>query len=253
MIIAVAFNTFRETIRDRVLLNIFFFSLAMVLISIILSRWSIGQERKILIDFGLSVVSIFGLLVSIFIGIGLVHREIERRTIFTILSKPVRRSQFVVGKFLGMAATLCILIILMGSVLYGIVTLQGGAPRGIIIISYILIYWEMLIMVSVALTFSCVTTPMISAVMSIFLYTIGHLSSDIHLIGSGGHSPSMAIILKILYYILPNLERFNIAAEVVHGLPLAGGSVIVSMLYGTVYIAFLLLLSSTLLERREFQ
>ncbi len=248
-----AFNTFRETIRDRVLLNILFFSLAMVLLSIILSRWSMGQERKILIDFGLLILSVFGLLVAIFIGIGLVYREIERRTIFTILAKPIRRGQFIVGKFLGMAATILILIVLMGAVLYGVLALEGDTPPGSLLLAFILIYFEMLIMVSVSLVFSCATTPMISAVMAIFLYIIGHLSSDIHLLGPGGQSPVLSVALEVLYYILPNLERFNISAAVVHGLPIEAGSILLSMAYGITYVVFLLFLATRLLERREFQ
>ena len=221
--------------------------------SLILGQWSLGQERKILIDFGLTTLSLFGLLVSIFIGIGLVYKEIERRTIFTILAKSIKRRDFVLGKFFGMAGTVFVLIAVMGGVLYGLLAVRGGRPPYTLFIAFILTYFEMLVMVGIALTFSCITTPMISAIMSIMLYIIGHLSSDINLLGPGIDSPVLTLVLKLLYFILPNFERFNINAEVVHGLPMEWGAITLSVGYGVLYVTLLLALSVLFLERREFQ
>ena len=253
VITAVAFNTFREAIRDRVLLNIFFFSLVMVGLSIVMSKWSLGQEQKLMIDFGLTIISLFGLLVAVFIGIGLVYKEIDRRTIYIILSKPIKRSQFVIGKFLGLASTLLVLLVLMGGILCGFLLLFGGTVPGLLLVAIGLLYWEMLIMLGISLAFSCVTTPMISALMSIFLYIIGHLSADIRILGPGIDSAPASYIMTGLYYVLPNLERFNISAEVVHNLPISAGAIIMASIYGIIYSIALIVLATIILNKREFQ
>lgn len=253
VILVIAYNTFRETIRDRVLINIFFFALSMIGIVLIVSQWSLEQEYKILLDFGLSIISLFGLLVAIFIGIGLIYKEIDRRTIYIILAKPIKRSEFVIGKFFGMALTLLILIAVMGGIFYCILYVWNNNPPMILGVAYGLLYLESLTVMAIALLFSCLTTPMLGALMSIFLYIIGHLSNDIRLLGSGIKSELFAYLLKVLYYLLPNLQRFDISAEVVHELPLPSGTIILSGGYGLIYITFLIFLATIILNQRDFQ
>jgi ABC-type transport system involved in multi-copper enzyme maturation permease subunit len=253
IISSIAENTFRETIRDRVLYSILFFALGMIVLSFVVSRWSIGQEVKILKDFGLSVMSIFGLLISIFIGIGLVYKEIEKKTIYVIISKPIHRYQFILGKYFGLILTLLVNIIIMSIFLYFILYVFEREFDLLLLKGIFMIYFEMVFVLAFAILFSSFTTPILSAFLTMFIYIGGHFSADIKLLGPGIENKFFEIFLNILHYVLPNLEYFNIKTSIVHHLPVSTVSLIFSVLYGFLYISIILLLSVFIFQKRDLK
>ena len=250
---SIAENTFRETIRNKVLYNILFFALGMILLSLIVSEWSMGYEVKILKDFGLSIMSLFGLLIAVFIGVELVYKEIDKKTIYVIISKPIHRYQFILGKYLGLLLTLFLNIIIMSIVLYLILYIFKRDFDLMLLKGIFMIYIEMAFVIAFALFFSSFTTPMLSAILSIFVYVSGHFAADIKLLGPGIESKPFEVFLNVLHYILPNLENFNIKAQVVHHLPISMGFFIFSVIYGIFYISIILLLSIFIFQRRDFK
>ncbi len=250
---SIAENTFRETIRNKVLYNILFFALGMILLSLIVSEWSMGYEVKILKDFGLSIMSLFGLLIAVFIGVELVYKEIDKKTIYVIISKPIHRYQFILGKYLGLLLTLFLNIIIMSIVLYLILYIFKRDFDLMLLKGIFMIYIEMAFVIAFALFFSSFTTPMLSAILSIFVYVSGHFAADIKLLGPGIESKPFEIFLNVLHYILPNLENFNIKAQVVHHLPISMDFFIFSVIYGIFYISIILLLSIFIFQRRDFK
>ena len=250
---SIAENTFRETIRNKVLYNILFFALGMILLSLIVSEWSMGYEVKILKDFGLSIMSLFGLLIAVFIGVELVYKEIDKKTIYVIISKPIHRYQFILGKYLGLLLTLFLNIIIMSIVLYLILYIFKRDFDLMLLKGIFMIYIEMAFVIAFALFFSSFTTPMLSAILSIFVYVSGHFAADIKLLGPGIESKSFEIFLNVLHYILPNLENYNIKAQVVHHLPISMDFFIFSVIYGIFYISIILLLSIFIFQRRDFK
>src|SRR6266576_3989049 len=174
---AIARNAFREAVRDRVLYNLVLFVLMLTGAAIFIGELSGGQERKIIVDLGLSAMLLFGVFISIFVGVGLVYKEIERRTVYSIFSKPVGRGEFLVGKYLGLCLTLFINVIVMGAgVSLALIYVSRGWNPLVLSIwpAILLIYVELMLITSVALLFSSFSSPALSALLTFFVFIIGH-------------------------------------------------------------------------------
>jgi len=246
-------NTFKETIRDKILYNLLIFAIGLIIVSVIVSQWSLGQEVKILKDFGLSVMSFFGLLMAIFIGIGLVHKEIEKKTIYPILSKPLSRVNFLLGKYFGLLFTLFINFIIMVVVLYLTLYLFENSFDLLLLKGILLIYFEMCLIIAFSTLFSTFSTPTLSAVYSIMIYITGHLSKEALLITQSKENLSLNSIMQVVYYIIPNLENFNIKTEVVHHLNVSYEKIFLSIMYGILYSAVILFIGVLIFRKRDFK
>jgi ABC-type transport system involved in multi-copper enzyme maturation permease subunit len=252
-IIALAYNTFREAIRDKVLYSLLFFAVAMIGISLILDHLTVGEKTKIIKDFGLASITIFGVMIAIFVGIGLVYKEMERKTIYNILSKPIHRYQFLFGKFLGLVATLLVEVIVMSGILFLLLYFYEGRIDVFLFPAIGMIFLELMIVTAFALLFSSFSTPILSGLFTFSLYIIGHLTPDLLELGRRSQSQSLQWITEILYYILPNLEFFNIKGQAVHHVPLTEGYLSLAFLYGSFYILLILLLSIAVFQGRDFK
>jgi ABC-type transport system involved in multi-copper enzyme maturation permease subunit len=247
---AIALNTFREAIRDRILYLLLAFALVLIGVSRTLSLLTVGDEEKIIKDIGLSAISLFGVLTAVFVGVSLVFKEIERRTVYTLFANPIRRWHFVTGKFLGLLAVLTMNVALMSTALFGILLLRGEAPWALVP-AILLILVELAMITSFALLFSSITNPILAALMTFAVYVMGHLSWSLLLLrakitGAG------AAICDFAYWVMPNLERLNVKAEAVHDIPLQPGHVPFALLYGLAYAALVLALACFAFERKEF-
>ena len=248
---AIASNTFREAIRDRILYLLLVFALLFMGFSQILSLLTVGGEEKIIKDVGLACISLFGVLTSVFIGVALVSKEIERRTIYTIVSKPIHRYEFLLGKYFGLVLTLFVNTSVMTAWYYLILFLKGFAdPRLLLAIG--LIFMELLLITAFAILFSSFSTPILSTLFSLSLYLVGHLTWSLNLLqerlkGAGGRA-----ICRFLYFALPNLEIFNVKAEVVHQLPIPATLPLWALLYLVGYGGAVLSAACLILRRRDF-
>lgn len=249
----IALNTFREAIRDKILYNLLFFAIAIMFLSISISNLTLGERIKIVLDIGLASLSIFGLLIAIFVGIQLVYKEIQRRTIYVLLSKPVPRYQFILGKYLGLGMTIVINVAIMAVPLFMILVYTGYRFDPMILKGIVLILMELMLMTAVALFFSTFSTPTLSAMFTLGIYIIGHLSGDLKVFGAVSKVAGMKTLTSIIYYLVPNLENFNIKTEVAYRLPLQPGFVINSFAYGCFYITLLLLASAFVFRKRDFR
>jgi ABC-type transport system involved in multi-copper enzyme maturation permease subunit len=252
-IAVIALNTFKEAIRDKILYNFLIFAFFMMLASIFLGTLTIGEQIKIVKDVGLACISIFGVLISIFVGIGLVYKEIDKKTIYNIISKPISRFQFLLGKYLGLLLTVLINVITMIFALLVILYFISGTIAFTLLTAVFLIMVELMLIISIALLFSTFSTPTLSAIFTLAIYIIGHLTSDIKIFGSGTESIVTKGFTNFLYYALPNLENFNIKAEIVHGLSVSREFIIFSLCYGLIYIGLVLLLAGIIFSIRDFK
>jgi ABC-type transport system involved in multi-copper enzyme maturation permease subunit len=255
-IMTIAMGAFKESVRERVLYNLIVFALLMIGAAILMGSISVGVERIILVNLGLGAISVFGLLIAIFIGIDLVSKEIERRTIYNILSKPVTRAEFIVGKYAGLLVTLFVNTAIMTSGFYLALAIQ---KRGLefgdlsLLIAIYFILLQLAIVVGVAIFFSCISTPILSAVFTFCLFVIGNFSSDIRWFGQGSGSPFLEKATAVLYYILPNFGDFNIIDQVAHGVKIPGIFITANTCYALLYIAVLLSGAVMIFEEREFK
>ncbi len=249
----IAKNTFRETIRDRVMYNILFFAIFIIGISLIISSWSLNQQVKLVKDFGLAAMSIFGLLIAIFIGIRIIYQDTERRTIYMLVAKPIARWQIILGKYAGLLLTVLVNISVMSASLLLVDFLIESHIDWGLLLAVLLIFFEIMLVIAWALFFSVFTSPMLSAMLTVLIFIIGHLSPALKLFTQLHPENSSNGLLLFLYRILPNLENFNIKAAVVEHLTLPAATVPNAIFYGLAYTTILLIFSAEILERRNLK
>jgi ABC-type transport system involved in multi-copper enzyme maturation permease subunit len=252
----IAVHTFKEAARERVLYNLVVFALLMIGASVLMSHISVGIQRVVVVNLGLSSISVFGLLIAIFLGIGLVYKEIDRRTIYGILSKPVQRWEFILGKYAGLCLTILINTFIMTVGFYLALFYQTRSfhradlqPLGAVY--FILL--ELALVVGIAIFFSSISTPALSAVFTFCVYVIGHFLSEIRFLGQASKAVAVEKVTSVIYYLLPNFSDFDVIARTAHGHGISSTLLVTNTLYALLYIA--VLLSSTILifEQREFK
>lgn len=262
----VAVNVFKETVRDKILYNLVLFAVLLIAVSYLLGQLTAGQDMKIIKDLGLASISIFGLLIAVFIGIGLVWKEVERRSIYALLAKPIRRREFIVGKFAGLALTLLVNVSVMTLAFYAVLAvLDRIEPEAIrqswpapatdpaMLKAIALIFMQLLLVTAIALFFSTFSSPFLSATLTLGLWVIGHFNADLRNFEAVLDSPVAVAVAKTFYYVLPNFAAFDVKAQVVHGQAVPLGYVAVTSLYGSVYLALVLVGATAIFSRRDFK
>ena len=253
-ILAIAKNAFREALRDRILYNLILFVLLITASAIFLGELTAGQEARVIVNLGLSSTLIFGAFIAIFVGVSLVWKEIEKRTVYSIFSKPIGRGQFIVGKYLGLCATIFVNVAVMGAgVLLALLYVHGGKFIGPIWAAILLIFFELTILTAVAIMFSSFSTPALSALLTFFVFVIGHFSASLLDLANSMGSKTAVIFFTTIYYLLPNLSHFSLITETANGitapLEMIGGAV----LYAVVYDIILLTITVVIFSRRNFK
>jgi len=250
---AIAANTVRDAVRNRVLYILVFFSLAMIGTSVLLATLSYVERERILQDVGLAAIRFFGAAIAIFMGVGLIHREVERRTIYTILSKPVTRARFLLGKYLGLVATLWLQLAIMVAA-FVVVSLASGAPLGRgHAIALGLVAIELAVVVAFATLFSSFATPFLAACYSVGLYLVGHLTRDLRGLGAGSDSPSVQQMTLWIHRLFPDLSALNRGIEAVHGLAIPAHEAGWALVMGVAWCLGFLLVAVVVFERRDFR
>ncbi len=252
----VAINTFREAVRDRVLYNLIFFALMMIGAAILVGQISLGIERIVIINLGLSAISIFGIIMAIFIGVGLVYKEMEKRTLYSILSKPIRRWEFLVGKFGGLLLTLVVNTSLMTLGLAAALWFVGRKferPDATILVAVYFILLELALITALALFFSCFTSPMLSALYTLGIYVAGVFAPGILGISQFTPNPVLAAIARFVYYVLPNFHDFNVIAAAAHGEAVPLTLIWHNTLYAVLYVILLLISASAVFSGRNLK
>lgn len=252
-VIAIALMAFTEAVRDRVLYSLLAFALAMIGSSTVLVTLSVGGEEKIVKDLGLGAISLVGVLIAVFIGVGLVSREIDRRTIYPVMARPVHRAEFVLGKFCGLGLTLLVNVGIMAVGLLGLARLLGGRWSLDLLPAILLAFVELLLLTAAAILFSTFTTPTLSAIFTLSLFVIGRLSGDLQRFAEQFGGAGLRTLASGIAYTLPNLARFNIGEATVHGLPLGPGYVPLALLYGSTYLVLFLAAAMAIFARRDLK
>jgi ABC-type transport system involved in multi-copper enzyme maturation permease subunit len=261
-ILVIARNTFRENIRDKVLYNLILFALIMMLSALALGQLTLGYESKVIVDLGLSAISIFGTLIAIFIGISLVYKELERRTVYALLAKPVYRYEFILGKYFGLLLTLLVNVVLMAVFLGLTLMYQGGVEYHAylrLIPAVYLIFLSLALTTGLALVFSTFSTPALSAVFTLFLWFIGHFNTDLLEFGKLTKSVAVRRVTQVFYHALPNISNFtsldsrNVIQSAAHFEPISPGAVGWPTLYAVLYCSILLVAAVVIFNRRDFK
>jgi len=263
---SVAVAVFRESVRDRVFYNLLLFAVLLVCASILMGQLTAGQDVKIIKDLGLASTSLFGLFISIFIGINLVSKEVDRRSVYPLFAKPIRRAEFIVGKYAGLLLTLLVNMVVMAVALYAVLYfLSRGVPARVqsgwdapaldpaLLMAIALIYVDLALVTAIAVFFSTYSSPMLSAIFTLGIYIAGQFNTDLKRFDLIVASPAAAALGKACYYVLPDFSRFDVKLAVVHGIPVHGSYVLSATAYAAVYVAALLFGATVIFSRRDFK
>jgi ABC-type transport system involved in multi-copper enzyme maturation permease subunit len=252
----VALNTFREAVRDRVLYNLVFFALVMIAASILVGQVSIGIEEMVIVSLGLSAISVIGLLIAVFIGVALVSKEMDKRTLYALLAKPVRRWEFLLGKFGGLVLTLTVNTLAMAAGLFLALRLvkHSTAPlEGPVLVAVYFILLKLALVVALALLFSCFTTPLLSILYTAGLYIAGLFVTEMRNYQSETMSRALQSLLRWLSYLLPNFENFDVMAAAAHGRTIPGVLIAQNTAYAALYCAIVLAAAAAIFTRRNLK
>jgi hypothetical protein len=251
--IAIARNTLREVARERLVLVLALFGLALVVGSQALSPLALGEGRRVVIDFGLAGASMLATVLTVFLGSTLLHKELERKTVYSILAKPIRREEFLIGKFIGLWFTTTVLLAGMAAIILAVVTLAYRDTPWHILGAVLLTLIELGIVTSVVVLFSSFTTPALTALFAIAATVAGHFAEDLRYFASQGAPAAVQVLTQGAYWMLPHLDVFNARGLVVHGLSVGPERLAFGFAYGLLYVFGIMVLACSIFRRREFR
>ena len=262
----IARNVFRESVRDKVLYNLVAFAILLMAASYLIGQITAGQDVKIIKDLGLAATSVFGLFIAVFIGIGLVSKEVEKRSIYSLLAKPIQRWQLVVGKYLGLLLTLAVNISVMAVALYVVLAYMAWmagpdqakawerpALDPQLLKALLLTFGELSLVTAIALFFSTFSTPILSAAFTFGFFLAGRFSTDLANFNQVTDSAAAAWLTRGLYFVLPNLGAFDVRSQVVHGVPVPASYLAATLGYAALYGSALVVVAALIFSRRDFK
>jgi ABC-type transport system involved in multi-copper enzyme maturation permease subunit len=250
---AIAINGYREVIRDRILYFIGFFSILLIAVLRFLPEVSVGTDEQIFLDFGLASIELLSIVVSIFIGTGLINKEIEKRTLLVLIPKPISRAELIIGKHLGLTLVLGIMVGAMTLIYLGLLSVSKiSYPLGAISLSIIYLLLQLALIIAATIVFGVFTSSILATLMSFGIYLMGHFSQQLVNLGKLSKNENIEFITQGLYLILPDLSRLNLKNEAVYGILPSSSELISHALYGVLYTALLLLLSILIFSQKEF-
>lgn len=254
-IYVMATNVFREVIRDRILYIIGFYALLMIVVMQLLPQIAATTEDKIFLDFGLAAMSILGLIVAVFVGTGLVSKEIEKRTVLVLIAKPISRAEFIVAKHLGLTAVLALLVAAMTIIYLALLQLQGITyPLGSILLAAFYLFLQLSLITAVALALGVFTSSVLATLLTFAVYLMGNFSQDLVNLGRISNNPGFEGLTQGLYLILPDLSRLDLKNQAVYGAALLPDplTLLANAGYGVFYTVLLLAIAILVFLRREF-
>ncbi|MCU7242536.1 MAG: ABC transporter permease [Microcystis aeruginosa WS75] len=249
----IAANGFREVIRDRILYFIGFFALLMAFALRLLPEIAVGTHQKIFLDLGLAAIGLLGVMVAVFVGTGLINKEIDKRTILVLIPKPLSRAEFILGKHLGLSGVLAVMLgVMLVIYLLMLLGMKVSFQPLPLIVSVFYLGLELILIAAVAIAFGVFTSSILATLMTFGVYLMGHISKDLIQLGIISKNPNILAITKNIYLILPDLERLNFRNEAVYGLLPSADVLIGNALYSLVYTGLLLGISILIFSRRQF-
>ena len=250
-ILAVAGNTFREAVRDKVLYVLLFFAMVVILGSRALGWISVGQDLKIVKDFCLASMSVFGALIAIFVGTSLLYKEIDKKTLYTIISQPMHRYEFVLGKYFGLVALLALALGSMTALSTAYVMILGGKLNIIFFQAALLNFWKLLVVTALAVLLSALTSPILGAIIVFCCFVFGHATGVFLDLPPQFNGTFTKHFFEVIYYCVPNLDNFNLHSEAANDIPVSLAYTAWALAYGTAYSVVLLILACLAFEGKD--
>ncbi|MGD9252321.1 MAG: ABC transporter permease [Holophagae bacterium] len=250
---AIAVNTFREAIRDRILYLFVGFAVAMVLSTKLFGLLTVGDEAKIVKDVGLASMQFFSMLIAVMMSMLLISREVDSRTVFNIISKPVARWKFIVGKYLGLVSVVAANLLFIATVLVVMVLVYTKQFDPMLVFAAAMTMLEMMVLAAFATLFAVVTRPILGSLLTLAVFVVGQTSEDLWMLTRQLPGELTRVVIAAIYYLTPNLQRFNFRNEVVHGLPVNATAVALAVVYAFAFVTVTLILASLRFRHRDLR
>jgi len=250
---AIAVNTFREAVRDRILYLFVGFAIVMVVSTKLFGLLTVGDESRIIKDIGLASMQFFSMLIAVMMSMLLVSREVESRTVFNILAKPVRRWQFLLGKYFGLIAIVAANLVLITVVLMTTVLVYSGEWDPMLLFAAVMTMLEMAVLAAFAILFAVLTKPILGSLMTLAVFVVGHLSADLWLLTQRLPGALSRGVIAVVYYLVPNLERFDFKTEIVHDLPIPVAAIGWAFVYALAFVVLVLFLASLRFQSKDLR
>lgn len=251
----VAFNVFLEIVRDRILYVVGVFGIIMVMAITLLPEVAAGTEDKLILDTALASINLLSLFVVVFIGTGLINKEIEKKTVLVLIAKPVSRLEFILGKHLGLSLVMALLITALTTVMLGLLMVsEVPFQLNLMLLAVLFMFLEMVLLIAAAMMFGSLTSTVLATLMTLAIFAVGHETRNILELDKIAESENFRRVAEGLFLILPDLERLNLKNEIANGFvaPPSGGGLVENALYGLIYTALLLTITVAVFERRQF-
>lgn len=249
---AIILNTFVESIRDKILCILIVLGFLLMASAKIVQPLALGEESKIIKDLGLSAINLITVLIAILVGGRLVYKEIEKRTIYIVLAKPIRRWEFILGKYFGLILVLFVSLLILSIGFFLVLLVMNIKADFILLLPLLLLFFELSIITALAIFFSTFVTPLGASIFTFLLYFVGHLTRDLKAFAAIARSPVIKAIADFFYYVLPNLANFNIKGMAVHNLVIPPPVIFLAIIYSILYTAGLLFFSALIFQRKDF-
>lgn len=252
-VVTIATNVFWEVIRDRILYLIGFFALLMGAAVRLIPELAATTENKIILDIGLAAISLLGLIITVFVSTGLVNKEIEKRTVYILVAKPISRSELIVGKHMGLSAVLAVLVAAMTVIYLAILSFARiPYPLASLLMASLFVWFELSLLVAVGILFGVFTSSLLATILTLAIYLMGHSTRDLLSFGHLTKNPAIEQLMLGIYLVLPDLARLSLRNDAVYGQVPPLAALITNTGYGLVYIILLLSIASLIFSRREF-
>jgi ABC-type transport system involved in multi-copper enzyme maturation permease subunit len=248
-----AANTFREAARNKLLYNLLLFAILMIASSVGFAELHLGYRSRIYRDFGLSAIALFGVLIAIFVGINLVNRELAQKTVYTMLAQPVRRHEFLLGKYVGLLALLAVEVAVMSACFFAVLWAYRSGIDAPLFVAVGFVFVELALVTAVALFFSSFTTPYLAGMFTVALWVAGHLLADLRAFGEHTELEGLRALTQALYWVLPNLDRLDFKSDAAAGNPIGFARAAWALGYAALYSSALLAAAALLFRRRDFR
>ncbi|MBD1924999.1 ABC transporter permease [Trichocoleus sp. FACHB-90] len=251
--LAIATNAFREVIRDRVLYLIVLYALVMAAAWRLLPEVAATTEDKMLLDVGLAAIDVLGSIVAVFVGTGLINKEIDKRTVLVLIPKPISRAEFIIGKQLGLSAVLGVLVALMTGIYLAFLSLaQISYPVVSILIAALYLFFKLCLLTGIALMLGVFTSSLLATLLTFGMYLMGHSSRDLLALGKLSRNVDIERLTQALYLVLPDLSRLDLKNQAVYGILPDSITLLSNAVYGLLYTVLVLAIAILIFSRREF-
>jgi ABC-2 type transport system permease protein len=247
----IAFYTFKEILKSKILINVFFVGLLLMLMTYVATEFTYGVPERVALDFGLGMLSLSSIAISLFLGVNLLSKEIDSRTVYMVIARPVPRFAFILGKIIGLVGIQLVNIFLLSIMTLGITYILGGNISSLILWAIGFTFLESLLLLLVVILMSLLANNILASLISVVVLLLGHAVKETQSVGFVQSNAFLKSVLEVYHFFLPAFYKLNLKDFILYETAMPLNYLISSLAYGITYSAFLLLMIIYLFNKKN--